>query len=143
MVTPAPFSQSDQDRLLRVLGEARRELTSTAIGMPRRSLLKAGAETVVDNRISSSNTAAGFRDHCCPVRRLDTLGSLSREYDEFDRHHPLLPAWRALCIFGGSRRHRCCWIDRSERVTAEAHGVREPSATRERRWPPTRIWDRR
>jgi hypothetical protein len=32
-----------------VLGEARRELTSTAIGMPRRSLLKAGAETVVDN----------------------------------------------------------------------------------------------
>jgi len=49
MVTPPPFSQSDQDRLLRVLGEARRELTSTAIGVPRRSLLKTGVETVVDN----------------------------------------------------------------------------------------------
>jgi len=30
-------------------GEARRELTSTAIGVPRRSHLKAGVKTVVDN----------------------------------------------------------------------------------------------
>jgi hypothetical protein len=49
MVTPPPFSQGDHGRLLRVLGDARRELTSALIGMPRRSLLKAGAETVVEN----------------------------------------------------------------------------------------------
>ena len=49
MVKPVPFSLCDTHRLLKVMGEARRELCSAGIGMPRRSLLKAGAETVVEN----------------------------------------------------------------------------------------------
>jgi hypothetical protein len=44
-----------------VLGEARRELTSAAIGVPRRSLLKAGAETVVDNIDELTFLLTGYR----------------------------------------------------------------------------------
>ena len=49
MVKPAPFGVQEQERLLRMMGEARRERCAAAIGMPRKSLLKAGAETVVSN----------------------------------------------------------------------------------------------
>ena len=49
MVKPATFSLRDTERLLNVMGDARRELCSATLGMPRRSLLKAGAKTVVEN----------------------------------------------------------------------------------------------
>ena len=53
MVTPPPFSQSDQARLLRVLGEARRELTS--------ALNRAGAKTVVENIDELAFLLTGYR----------------------------------------------------------------------------------
>ena len=61
MATRPTFNPHDQDRLLRAMGEARRELCDAAIKMQSRSLTKAGAQTVIGNIDEMAFLLTGYR----------------------------------------------------------------------------------
>ena len=61
MATRPTFNPHDQDRLLRAMGEARRELCDAAIKMQSRPLTKAGAQTVIGNIDEMAFLLTGYR----------------------------------------------------------------------------------
>ena len=74
MATRPTFNPHDQDRLLRAMGEARRELCDAAIKMQSRSLTKAGAETVIGNIDEMAFLLTGYRKFYQGNRRTARLG---------------------------------------------------------------------
>jgi hypothetical protein len=57
------FNKVDQERLLRILGEARRELIHAGEGMERRSVSRGAVDTLVSNIDELAFFLTGKRDH--------------------------------------------------------------------------------
>ena len=68
---PMPsFGRAEQERLLRILGEARRELILAGESMERKSVSRGATETIVKNIDELALFLTGKTDYLCPEATL-------------------------------------------------------------------------